>query len=33
MLKIKEYRFVPAKDGKNMIKEYIDLEDLEKYRF
>lgn len=33
MLKIKEYRFVPSKDGKNMTKEYIDLKELEKYGF
>ena len=33
MLKIKEYRFVPAKDGKNMTKQYIDLKELEKFGF
>lgn len=30
---IKEYRFVPAKDGVNMTKESIDLKELEKFGF
>lgn len=33
MLKIKEYRFVPAEDGINMKKEYINLKELEKFGF
>lgn len=33
MLKIKEYRFVPAEDGRNLKKEYINLKELEKFGF
>ena len=33
MLKIREYRFVPAEDGINMKKEYINLKELEKFGF